>query len=69
MTMPNFMTYEVEYTNVKPWNNMNIGSGKINVSLVEGTKSIRGKLKKAVEQKISSLGVHVVSFKELQVKA
>lgn len=61
--MPNFITYEVEYTNVKPWNNMNLGSGKMQVSIVEGAKSVKGKLKKVIEQKINSLGVRIDSFK------
>ena len=64
--MPNFTTYEVEYTNVKPYHGFNIGSGKIRVSLVEGTRSVKGKLKKMVEQKINSLGVRIDSFTEVK---
>ena len=61
--MPSFTDYEVEYTNVKPWNNTNLGSGKMTVSLVDGTNSVKAKLKRAVERKINSLGVRIDSFK------
>ena len=61
--MPNFIDYEVEYTNIKPWNNTNVGSGKMVVSIIEGPSSVRAKLKRAVEKKINSLGVRIDSFK------
>lgn len=64
MLTPNFVTYEAEYVNVKPWNGMNPGPGKMKISIVEGTKSVKAKLKKAIEQKINSLGVRITSFKE-----
>jgi len=64
--MPNFITYDVEYTNVKPYMNMNIGSGRMQVSIVEGSKSVKGKLKKIIEQKINSLGVRIDSFKVVE---
>lgn len=64
--MPNFITYEVEYTNVKPYHGFSTGSGKMRVSLVEGTKSVRAKLKKSIEQKINSLGVRIDSFTEVK---
>lgn len=62
--MPSFTTYEVEYTNTKPWNNMNLGSGKTTITLVSGTSCLKAKLKRAVERKINSLGVRIDSFKE-----
>ena len=61
--MPNFIDYEVEYTNIKPWNNTNVGSGKMVVNIIEGPSSVRAKLKRAVEKKINSLGVRIDSFK------
>lgn len=63
--MPSFIDYEVEYTNVKPWNNTNLGSGKMVVSIIEGSSSVRAQLKKAIERKINSLGVRIDSFKEV----
>ena len=64
--MPNFIDYEVEYTNVKPWNNTNLGSGKMVISVLEGgNSSVKAKLKKAIEKKINSLGVRIDSFKEV----
>ena len=68
--MPKFINYEVEYTNVKPWNNTNLGSGKMVVSVLEGgNASIKLKLKKAIEKKINSLGVRIDSFKEVKPTA
>ena len=64
--MPNFTSYEVEYTNVKPWHNTNLGSGKMVVSVIDGgSSSVKAKLKKTIEQKICSLGVRIDSFKEV----
>ena len=62
--MPSFTTYEVEYTNIKPWNNTNLGSGKTSVTLVAGASCLKAKLKRAIERKINSLGVRIDSFKE-----
>ena len=62
--MPTFIDYEVEYTNIKPWNGTNLGSGKIVVSVIDGG-SVKAKLKKAIEQKINSLGVRIDSFKKV----
>ena len=64
--MPNFVDYEVEYTNVKPWNGSNLGSGKMTISLPIGSTGIRGKLKRTIERKINSLGVRIDSFRELK---
>ena len=64
--MPNFIDYEVEYTNVKPWNGSNLGSGKMTISLPIGSTRIRGKLKQTIERKINSLGVRIDSFRELK---
>ena len=64
MNMPTFIDYEVEYTNGKPWNGTNLGSGKMVVSVIDGG-SIKAKLKKAIEQKINSLGVRIDSFKKV----
>ena len=61
--MPNFTDYEVEYTNVKPWNGQNLGSGKMVVSIIDGASSIRAAIKKTIEKKINSLRVRVDSFK------
>ena len=62
--MPNFTNYEVEYTNVKPWNGQHPGSGKMVVSVIDGgSSSIKAKLKKVIEKKINSLGVRIDSFK------
>lgn len=63
--MPNFIDYEVEYTNVKPWNGTNLGSGKTTLSLPEGSTGIKARLKRMVERKINSLGVRIDSFKEM----
>ena len=63
--MPNFTDYEVEYTNIKPWHNTNVGSGKMVVSIVNSSSSVKAKLKKAIERKINSLGVRIDSFKEV----
>ena len=64
--MPKFINYEVEYTNIKPWNGQNIGSGKMVVSILEGgSSSVKAKLKKTIEKKINSLGVRIDSFKEV----
>lgn len=62
--MPSFVDYEVEYTNVKPWNNTNVGVGKMVISIIDGG-SVKAKLKKAIEQKINSLGVRIDSFKKI----
>ena len=64
--MPSFTDYEVEYTNVKPWNNTNVGSGKMVISVIDSKSSIKAKLKKAIERKINSLGVRIDSFKEVK---
>ena len=63
--MPSFTDYEVEYTNIKPWNGTNLGSGKMVVSVIDSTSSVKAKLKKAIEQKINSLGVRIDSFKKV----
>ena len=63
--MPNFIDYEVEYTNIKPWNNTNLGSGKMNISLPIGSGSIKAKLKRTIERKINSMGVRIDRFKEI----
>ncbi|MBP5784330.1 MAG: hypothetical protein J6W16_01940 [Methanobrevibacter sp.] len=67
--MPDFINYEVEYTNVKPWNNQNLGSGKMIVSIPVGSSSIKAKLKRTIERKINSLGVRIDSFKEVAPSA
>ena len=64
--MPNFIDYEVEYTNIKPWNNTNLGSGKINISLPIGSGSIKAKLKRTIERKINSMGVRIDGFREVK---
>lgn len=63
--MPEFINYEVEYTNVKPWNNINLGSGKTVVSIPAGSTSVKSRLKKIIERNINSLGVRIDSFKEM----
>ena len=63
--MPNFTDYDVAYTNMKPWNNINLGSGNMRVSIPNGSSSIKAKLKRIVERKINSLGVRIDSFKEV----
>ena len=63
--MPDFIDYEVEYTNIKPWNNTNLGSGKMVVSIPSGSSSVKAKLKRTIERKINSLGVRIDSFKEI----
>ena len=60
-----FTIYEVAYTNVKPWNNINLGSGKMVVSIPTTSSSIKAKLKRTIERKINSLGVRIDSFKEV----
>ena len=60
-----FTSYEVEYTNVKPWNNTNLGSGKMVVSIPTASSSVKAKLKRTIERKINSLGVRIASFKEV----
>ena len=64
--MPNFITYNVEYTNVKPYKGFSTGSGTMQISIVEGTKNVKSKLKTMVEQKINSLGVRIDSFTEVK---
>ena len=64
-----FTDYEVEYTNVKPWNGQSLGSGKMKISLPKSSSSVKAKLKKAIEQKINSLGVRIDSFKEVKPTA
>ena len=64
--MPNFIDYEVEYTNIKPWNNSNLGSGKMMVSLPIGSGSIKAKLKRTIERKINSMGVRIDGFREVK---
>ena len=64
--MPNFIDYEVEYTNIKPWNNTNLGSGKMNISLPIGSGSIKAKLKRTIERKINSMGVRIDGFREVK---
>ena len=64
--MPSFTDYEVEYTNIKPWHNTNVGSGKMVISIVDSSSSVKAKLKKAIERKINSLGVRIDSFKEVK---
>ena len=60
-----FTNYEVEYTNTKPWNNTNLGSGKMMVSIPTTSHSVKAKLKRTIERKINSLGVRIDSFKEV----
>lgn len=60
-----FTNYEVKYTNIKPWHNTNVGSGKMVISVVNSSSSVKAKLKKAIERKINSLGVRIDSFKEV----
>ena len=67
--MPNFIDYEVEYTNIKPWNGQNLGSGKMVVSLPKSSSSVKAKLKKAIERRINSLGVKIDSFIDLSANA
>ena len=64
-----FTIYEVAYTNVKPWNNTNLGSGKMVVSIPTTSSSIKAKLKRKIERKINSLGVRIDSFKEVSTTA
>lgn len=64
--MPNFTDYDVAYTNMKPWNNTNLGSGNMRISIPNGSSSIKAKLKRIVERKINSLGVRIDSFKEIE---
>lgn len=60
--MPSFITYDVNYTNVKPYKGFSSGSGNMKVSIPEGTKSVRAKLKHMVENKLNSLHVRIDSF-------
>ena len=62
-----FATYDVEYTNMKPWNGINLGSGKMVVSIVNSSSSVKAKLKRTIERKINSLGVRIDSFKEVKL--
>jgi hypothetical protein len=64
--MPKFIQYDVEYTNMKPYKCFNIGSGRTTISLPEGCKSVKAKLKRTVERNINSLGVRIDSFKEIK---
>ena len=64
-----FTTYEVEYTNMKPWHGMNAGAGKMTLSIPTTTSSVKAKLKRAIERKIDSLGVRIDSFKEVKTTA
>ena len=61
--MPNFIDYEVAYTNVKPFKGFNSGSGTTIVSIPEGTSSVKAKLKRKLERKLNSLLVRIDSFK------
>lgn len=63
---PSFISYEVEYTNTKPWNNTNLGSGKTVISLPAGSTSVKARLKRAIERKINSLGVRIDSITEVK---
>lgn len=67
--MPNFITYNVTYTNVKPWKGFAAGTGTIKISIPEGSKSIKAKLKRMVERKINSLGVRIDNFVEVSEEA
>ena len=62
-------SYEVEYTNVKPWHNTNLGSGKMVVCIPTASSSVKAKLKRTIERKINSLGVRIDSFKEVPTVA
>ena len=64
--MPKFIQYAVEYTNTKPYRGFNIGPGKMTISLPEGCKSVKAKLKRTVERNINSLGVRIDFFKEIE---
>ena len=64
--MPKFIQYEVEYTNIKPYKGFNIGPGKMTISLPEGCKNVKAKLKRTIERNINSLGVRIDSFKEIE---
>ena len=64
--MPKFITYDVIYTNVKPWKGFASGQGEMQISIPEGTKSIKAKLKHMIENKINSLGVRIDSFKVVE---
>lgn len=63
--MPDFIEYDVEYTNTKPWNNQNVGSGKMRLSIPKGSASVKAKLKRMVERKINSMGVRIDSFTQV----
>lgn len=60
--MPTFIDYDVQWTNMKPWNGQNIGSGTTRISLPDGTISIKAALKRALERRLNSLGMRVDSF-------
>lgn len=64
--MPKFITYDVSYTNVKPYKGFAGGSGMIRLSIPEGSKSIKAKLKRMIERQINSLNVRIDSFSEVQ---
>ena len=67
-----FTNYEVEYTNIKPWNNTNLGSGKMVVSIVNSSSSIKAKLKKLHFGKAAAAGNKLVfdktKPKEMRIK-
>jgi hypothetical protein len=60
--MPTFTEYDVEYINIRPWNNQNAGPGKMRISILDGNMSVKAKIKKALERQLNSLGVRVESF-------
>lgn len=64
--MPNFISYDVTYTNVKPYKGFASGTGTIRLSIPEGSKSVKAKLKRMIERKINSLGVRIESFIEVK---
>lgn len=64
--MPNFIQYDVTYTNVKPYKDFASGTGTIRLSIPEGSKSVKAKLKRMVERQINSLGVRIESFVEVK---
>lgn len=64
--MPNFISYDVTYTNVKPYKGFASGTGTIRLSIPEGSKSVKAKLKRMVERQINSLGVRIESFVEVK---
>lgn len=60
--MPTFTEYDVEYTNIRPWNNQNAGPGKMRVRILDGNMSVKAKIKKTLERQLNSLGVRVDAF-------